>query len=167
EIDEEAVGVVEDEHLLAAQALLAALDERLEALESLLVGAEEAFLLARQDAEHAALGGRELGIVAAELLDHLGGRVGEERLLETQHASLARRAAHEAAQYVTATFVAGREALGEGKGERPRVIGHDAQRHGARVFGIAETRQLLEARALREELDHGQEEIGLEDRTLV
>ena len=51
----------------------------------------------------------------------------EERLVETERAAIAHRAAQDAAQDVVAVVVAGLDAVGDGEAQRADVVGDDAE----------------------------------------
>ena len=73
-------------------------------------------------------------LLGADFREHLAHRVGEhvhqlveERFVEAERATVAHRAAQDAAQDVVAVVVAGLDAVGDGEAERADVVGDDAE----------------------------------------
>ena len=71
--------------------------------------------------------GPQLGKHVAHGLREHSGELVEERLVETERPPVAHGAAQDAAQHVVAVVVSGRDAVGHGETQCPRVVGEDAE----------------------------------------
>ncbi len=147
EVDREAPGVVEQEGLVAGQdgaaGGLGVGDGRVEDVGAGLQRLEEGVLLGEGDLLDALAVGDELGVLLAHHADHGVDQVLDHRTGGTQQAHVADGTAHDAAQDVTAAFVAGGHAVADEHHGRAHVVGDHAQ-GDVRVMGVAvgHTRQL-------------------------
>ncbi len=131
DVDEEAVGGVQVEHLVAAQHLATGLAGLLgdlgEQAHAAVEGAEEGLLLIDQHALDLGLALAHLGEGVAHGFRHRGNQLVQERLAGAQVlAAVAFGAAQDAAHHIAALLVAGGGAIGQGEGQGADVVGHHA-----------------------------------------
>ena len=69
---------------------------------------------------------RQVGIVAAHLVDHGVGHLRQEGRIEADDLAEARRAAQDHAQHILAAFVAGQHAVADQEGARAGMVGNGA-----------------------------------------
>ena len=163
ELQREAVGVVEQEGLVGADALLArrlgARDDVVEQPHALLERAPEGLLLAREPHADRVRVLVQLGVCVAHQLAHEVRVARHEAGLDAEPAALHDRAAHHPAQHVAAVVVGGDDAVGDQEARPARVVGEDPHR-AVRVERLA----VALAAQLLAELDQRLELVGLEHR---
>ena len=132
EIQRETVGVVQLERQFAVERLAALRVEiRQRAFEdrhAVLDGLEEALFFLTQHVGHALFGFLQFRVSPAHLRDQIGHQTMEERTLLAQLVAVTDRAAHDAAQHVTAAFVARNHAVDDQERARADVVGDHLQR---------------------------------------
>ena len=158
EVERQAVGVVEAEHLGPGQGRPGGkgAGDLLEDGEGLLEGRPEALLLDRDDAGDRLRVGRELRVGGLHAGDHVAGQLAQEGALDPELLPVPHRAAHDLAQDVAPALVAGQHAVGDEEGRRAQVVGDHAHRHvvlGVLAVGLA--------RPAADRLEEGCEEVGV------
>src|ERR1044071_6836546 len=131
EVDWKSVGIVKPERDIAGKcSLMGGFEFRSRIFEqgqTLFEGFVEALFLTADYLADALLFGAELRIRAAHLGDHGFRDLVQEWLCETKEPAVARGAAQQPAQNVTAPFVAGHNAVGDQKTDGARMIVDDAK----------------------------------------
>ena len=100
---------------------------RLEKCETLVKGPIERFLLGLEHPGDVSLFGRQLGKHPTHGTGQYSHELVKERLVKPERASVAHRAAQDAAQDVVAVAVAGIDPIGHGEGKGPRMVGNDPE----------------------------------------
>jgi hypothetical protein len=94
---------------------------------SFVEGAVESFLLATQNLFDVGLLGPQFGEDIAHGVSEHAGKFVEKGFVESERPTVAHGAAQNTAQDVVAVVVPGRNSVGHGEAERPRVVGNDAK----------------------------------------
>jgi hypothetical protein len=149
QVEGKAVGVVELERDVAVEAIAAARPELRDLVgeesQTLLERLAEALFFAGHGAPHPVARSRELRVCAAEEIHRAIGDLAEEGLGQAEHAALARGAPEQAAEHVAATFVRGRDSVGDHDRDRAR----DRRSRGTRRRGRSSRRGTAWQRAPR------------------
>ena len=132
EVEREAVGVVQQERLLGADALLARVaragDHVVEQPHALVERAVERLLLVAQPHLDRLALLVQLGVRGAHRLAHDLREARQEARLDADPAALHDRAPHQPAQHVAAVLVGRHDAVGDEERHAARVVGEDPQR---------------------------------------
>ncbi len=152
QLDREAIGVVELEHLVAGKQVGVAGQQPLELLQALLQGALEALrLLGDLEPDHHPVG-HQLRVRLAHHSDH-GVDPLRQRRAEAEPAGVDHGSADQPPEHVAAALGARHHAVRDQEGHPPEVVGQQP------------LRPLVGARpALADEVEDGQPEVGLEGR---
>ena len=163
ELQREAVGVVQQERLVGADALLArvlgARDHVVEQPHALLERAAELLLLAREPHPDRVLVLVQLGVGGRHQLLHDVSVADEEAGLDAEPPPLDDGAAHQAPQHVAAVLVRRDDAVGDEEAHAARVVGEDPHR-AVDLEGLA----VALAAELLAEVDERADLVGLEHR---
>ncbi len=147
QVDREAPGVVEQERLVPGEDLAASGlglgDRGLQDVGAALEGLEEGGLLGEGDHLDALALGDQLRVLLPHRVDHDVDEVLDDRPGGAQEAHVADGSAHDAAQHVAATLVAGGDAVTDEHHGRAHVVGDDAEGDVRAVLGaVADAGQL-------------------------
>ena len=103
----------------------------------------ETFFFSHDDARNQVMVLDDFGIVAAHDVDDFVDEVGRDQVVDTKHVGMADGTTHDAAQYITPSFVVGENAIAYQEGHGPAVLSQNAGRYVASfVLAIDQTGQI-------------------------